>query len=189
MWTPDEIALAQEVADRIWATLEYRKAEAELAPTKSGWHFFSGSTTPSVPWATRSRAGHCRTAAAEHLGVNRSAMRNSTGVEYVFATSTPGAAHRSSDIPPRSPSGRWTARCAQRGEPIFVNDVETDPRFSDSRPGRHEGAANCRVRRRTLFKDGRMVAAFGANQDTPRVWTRPRSQLVRDVARTHLGRG
>ena len=29
-WTSDEIALAQEVADRIWAILEYRKAEAGL---------------------------------------------------------------------------------------------------------------------------------------------------------------
>src|SRR5262245_407620 len=30
VWTPGEIALVQEVADRVWATLEHRTAEAEL---------------------------------------------------------------------------------------------------------------------------------------------------------------
>src|SRR4029077_20837794 len=30
VWTPDEIALAEEVADRIWATIEHYKAEAEV---------------------------------------------------------------------------------------------------------------------------------------------------------------
>ena len=34
----------------------------------------------------------------------------------------------------------------------------------------------------TLFKDGRMVAAFGVNHDTPRVWTAGEIELVRDVA-------
>ena len=30
VWASDEIALVEEVADRIWATLEHHKAEAEL---------------------------------------------------------------------------------------------------------------------------------------------------------------
>src|SRR5262249_11554768 len=34
----------------------------------------------------------------------------------------------------------------------------------------------------TLFKGGRMVAAFGANHDRPRVWTPSEIELVRDVA-------
>ena len=34
----------------------------------------------------------------------------------------------------------------------------------------------------TLFKDGRMVAAFGANDVTPRAWTASEIELVRDVA-------
>jgi GAF domain-containing protein len=38
----DEIALVQEVADRIWAALEHRKAEPSCARTESGWRFFSG---------------------------------------------------------------------------------------------------------------------------------------------------
>jgi GAF domain-containing protein len=33
----------------------------------------------------------------------------------------------------------------------------------------------------TLFKGGRMVAAFGANHVAPRIWTASEIELVRDV--------
>ena len=34
----------------------------------------------------------------------------------------------------------------------------------------------------SLFKDGQMVAAFGANHDAPRAWTAAETELVREVA-------
>jgi PAS domain-containing protein len=40
----------------------------------------------------------------------------------------------------------------------------------------------------TLFKDGQRVAGFGAAHDLPREWTQTDIDLVRDVARAHLGR-
>ena len=39
VWTPDEIALVQEVADRLWATLEHRKAEADLRANEERLEF------------------------------------------------------------------------------------------------------------------------------------------------------
>ena len=64
----------------------------------------------------------------------------------------------------------------------MVNDVASDPRFTDvERTAMNERqiAAFIGV---TLMKDGRMVAAFGANNVTARIWTQTEIALVRDVA-------
>ncbi len=70
----------------------------------------------------------------------------------------------------------------QRGETVVVSDVRTDPRFSESARavlGEREIAALVGV---TLLKGGQLVAAFGANNATPRDWTSGEVELIRDVA-------
>ena len=43
VWTPYEIDLVQDVADRIWAAVEHRKAEKPIcARRRRGWRFSSG---------------------------------------------------------------------------------------------------------------------------------------------------
>src|SRR5262249_48881218 len=70
----------------------------------------------------------------------------------------------------------------RRGETIVVSDVDTDPRLNE------DDRASMRARQLAafvgvaLFKDGRMVAAFGANHHTPRNWTAAEVELIRDVA-------
>src|SRR5262249_16936723 len=70
----------------------------------------------------------------------------------------------------------------RRGETIAINDIETDPRLSDADRATFKEPGIAALIGTTLFKDGRMVAAFGANSVVPRVWTESEITLVRDVA-------
>ena len=60
--------------------------------------------------------------------------------------------------------------------------MDTDPRLSDADRAALRARQIAAFVGVTLFKDGRMVAAFGANHDTPRAWTPTEIELVRDVA-------
>src|SRR5262249_1185223 len=63
-----------------------------------------------------------------------------------------------------------------------VTDAETDSRFTDDERATLQSRQIAALIGVTLFKDGRMVAAFGANQQAPRLWTAVEIELVRDVA-------
>jgi PAS domain S-box-containing protein len=78
--------------------------------------------------------------------------------------------------------GPAIADAFQRGETVVVSDVGADPRFTEPQRAvmrKREIAAMVGV---TLVKGGRLVAAFGANNATPRQWTALEIELVRDVA-------
>ncbi len=183
VWTADEIALVQNVADRIWATLEQRKAEAALRASEERLLFLLRLNDTLRPL---SDPAEVQEAAArllgEHLEVNRVGYAEIEGGHYVIRGEyTRGA-------PPlvgRGPVGTFGAALRdayRRGEVVAVHDVRTDPRFTESeRAAFHERqmAAFIGV---TLIKGGRLVAAFGANHTTPRLWTPAEIGLVCDVA-------
>jgi PAS domain S-box-containing protein len=50
-WTPDEIALVKEVAERCWTTLERRKAVAELRASEENFRTLS-EAVPEIVWVT-----------------------------------------------------------------------------------------------------------------------------------------
>jgi PAS domain S-box-containing protein len=64
---------------------------------------------------------------------------------------------------------------------VAVDNVQTDPRLSTGERATLEQRQIAAFIGTTLFKDGRMVAAFGANHSAPRVWTTSEIALVREV--------
>ena len=183
VWTPDEIALVQEVADRIWTTLEHRKAEAELRANEERLAFLlqlNDALRPlSDPAAVQETAARLL---GEHLGASRVGYAEFEGREYVIRREyrrgvPPLAAHGMSGT-----FGVALRDAYRRGETVVVNDVNSDPRFTQSERVTMAGRQIAAFIGVTLIKGGRMVAAFGANNATPRVWTPTEIALVRDVA-------
>jgi PAS domain S-box-containing protein len=69
-----------------------------------------------------------------------------------------------------------------RGETLVLTDVDTDPRLTDDDRATLRSRQIAAMVAVTLFKNGRMVASFGANHDGPRAWGGTEIALVRDVA-------
>src|SRR5262249_40437699 len=70
----------------------------------------------------------------------------------------------------------------RRGETVVVNNVRTDPRFTDDeRLGLQARQLESFVGV-TLLRNGRLVAAVGGHHATPRTWTPVEIELIRDVA-------
>ena len=183
VWTPDEIALVQEVADRIWATLEHRKAEAELRANEERLAFLLRLNDALRPLSDA--AAIQETAArhlCEHLGAARVGYAELGGREYIIRREHTRGAEPLVGTPLRIAMGG----SAGRGSPAR-RDHRGQRRAGGSaaqrrRPSGVPVAADRGVVGVARFKDGQMVAAFGVNHDTPRVWTAGEIELVREVA-------
>ena len=85
VWTADEIALVQDVADRIWTTLEHRKAEAELRANEERLEFLLRLNDALRPL---SDPGDVQETAArllgQHLGTTRVGYAELDGSEYTI---------------------------------------------------------------------------------------------------------
>ena len=183
VWTPDEIALIQEVADRIWATLEHRKAEAELRANEERLAFLLRLNDVVRP--LNDAAAIQETAArllCEHLGAARAGYAELEGREYIIRREHTRGAEPLVGMPLRITMGGPLGEALRRGQTIVVNDVRTDQRLSDDDRAAFRSREIAALIGVARFKDGQMVAAFGLNHDTPRVWAAGEIELVREVA-------
>ena len=182
VWTPDEIALVQEVADRVWAMLEHRKAEAELRANEERLEFLLRLNDAIRPLGDD--RGIQDTAAkylAEYLGATRVGFAEPEGDQFIIRHEYARGATIGGQ-PLRISMGPPLRHVLERGETVVVGDVQTDQRlttderaaFQSRHIGSYVGLA--------LFKDGRMVATFGASHEGPRVWTPREIEFVREVA-------
>jgi len=186
VWTPEEIALVQDVADRIWATLEHRKAEAELRANEERLEFLLRLNDALRPLGD---PGQVQETAARLLGKHLGATRvgyaefdGPGGGEYSISREyTRGVPPLAGQRPGIAVGDELTAALG-RGETVVVNDVETDLRLGDAHRESLQRRQIAAFVGTALFKDGRMVAAFGANHSAPRVWTAAEVELVRDVS-------
>ena len=132
VWTAEEIALVQDVADRIWATLEHRKAEAELRTKEERLEFLLRLNDALRPL---SDPGDVQETAArllgQHLGVTRVGYAEFDGGEYTIRR------EYTQGVPPLAgqPTGHLGERGAARGAPARRDHRrrrrQTDPRLSD----------------------------------------------------------
>ena len=183
VWTPDEIALVQEVADRIWATLEHRKAEAELRANEERLAFLLRLNDAVRPL---SDAAAIQEIAArhlcEHLGAARVGYAELEGREYIIRREHARGVEPLVGHAPANRCGGALGEALRRGETIVVSDVQADQRLSDDDRAAFRSRQIAAFVGVARFKDGQMVAAFGVNHDTPRVWTTGEIELVREVA-------
>ena len=183
VWTPEEIALVQDVADRIWATLEHRKAEAELRANEERLAFLLRLNDALRPL---SDPGEVQDIAArdlgEHLGANRVSYVEFDGPQYSihreYARGVPSRLEQGQELTLRGE----LLDALRRGETLVVNDMETDPRVVEGDRPRLRSRYVAAFVWASLYKSGRMVAILGVSQARPRVWTAEEVRLVRDVA-------
>src|SRR6185436_7502671 len=127
VWTADEIGLVQEVADRIWATLEHRKAEAELRANEERLAFVL-----QLNDALRrlSDPAEIQETAARHLGdhlrVARSGYTELDGSDYVVRREHVRGVGPLVGPPLRIDVGSTLREMLQRGETIAITDVNAD---------------------------------------------------------------
>jgi PAS domain S-box-containing protein len=181
MWTQSEIALAREVAERIWAALEQSKAEAALRASEARLDFLlklNDALEPlSDPIARQEASARLL---CEHLRVNRVCYADFSG-EFVVRHSYMSGVAPSIGRGPLSRVGTVLMSAYERGDLVSVNDVRTDARFTaDERAtllaGEISAFAGLMIR-----KDGHRQGAFGVHSVTPRMWTPSEVSLIRDV--------
>ena len=183
VWTRDDVALVEEVADRLWTTLEHRRAEADLRENEERLAFLlrlNDALRPLIdPAAVQQTASRLL---GEHLRVARVAYADfERGGTYVIRHE-----HARGVTPlggsPRTPVGGAIGEALHRADPVIVTNVEEDARLTAADRQRYRGLQTASFVTITLFKDGQRVAGFGAAHDLPRMWTRTEIDLIRDVA-------
>jgi PAS domain S-box-containing protein len=117
----------------------------------------------------------------EHLGVNRVGYAELENREYVIRREyargvAPLAGQRLGSI------AAALRDAFRRGETVVVEDVDTDPRFTDAERVAMRARQIAAFVGVMLLKDGQLVGAFGVNNATPRSWAPVEIALIRDVA-------
>ncbi len=183
VWTPDEIALVQEVADRLWATIEHRKAEAALRANEERLAFLLRLNDAIRPLTDDNAIQDVAARqVGEYLGATRVGFAESDGRDFVVRHEYTRAVALLGQ-PVRIAMGPALRKALERGETIIVPDVQSDQRLSADDRATFQSRQIGSFVGLGLFKDGQMVATFGANHETPRVWTPREIEFVREVAR------
>ena len=118
----------------------------------------------------------------EHLRSNRVGYAEIDGRDYVIRREYASGVRPLVGEGPVGTFGVALRDAYRNGETVVVNDVSTDPRFTEAERTIMQARQIAAYVGVTLIKGGRLVAAFGANNATPRVWTSIEVELIRDVA-------
>ena len=123
----------------------------------------------------------------EHLHASRVHYAHIDGDEFVISRSY------ADGVPPfagRGPVARFGTAivdACRRGETVVVDDVNTDPRFTDAEREQLLAAQTAAFVGTPLIKDGRWLATFGVHSATPRSWTRDQIALIEVTAERTWG--
>jgi PAS domain S-box-containing protein len=118
----------------------------------------------------------------EHLHVNRVCYADVEGTDYITRVSHVNGVAPLVGRGPVAAFGEWLLEAHKSGKPIIVNDVLTDPRFTESERAVLLANDIAAFAGEMLLKNKQWVAAFGVQNATPRIWTKAEVELMRDVA-------
>ena len=118
----------------------------------------------------------------EHLHVTRVSYADIEGTDYIIRLSYVNGVAPVVGRGPLAAFGEWLLESHRSGEPIVVNDVRTDPRFTESERAHLRATEVAAFASVMLVKAEQWVAAFGVSNATPRAWTKTEVELIRDVA-------
>ena len=117
----------------------------------------------------------------EHLGVNRVVY---TEIDRDDAVVRGAYLHDVALLPPRLPIvqlGTSLQAAYGRGEPIAVEDVEADARFTEAERAAYRAAQVGAFASVMISKEGHWIAAFSAQSRSPRAWSSDELALLSEV--------
>jgi len=125
----------------------------------------------------------------EHLHATRVNYAHIDGDEFVVSRSYADGAPPFAGRGPVARFGASLVAACRRGETVAVDDVNTDPRFTDAERAQLLAGGMAAFVGAPLIKDGRWLAVLGVHADTPRTWTRDQIALVEVTAQRAWGMG
>lgn len=182
-WTPDEIALVEDVAGRTWSAVERARSQADLRASEARHRFLTElddalrrttSASAAMEAATRllgERLDASRCAYAD-VDVDEENDRFVIRSDYRAAGVASAAGTYSLDL-----FGTRAARDMRAGRTLVVHDVAAELPAEDGR-GTFRAIGIEAIVCCPLVKDGRLVAMMAVHDDRPRVWTAEEVALV-----------
>ena len=182
-WRPDEVHLLERVVARLWPVVARVRAEEALRRSDERQAFLlklSDALRPlGDPLDVQEVAARLL---GEYLRSNRVGYAEIDGRDYVIRREYASGVRPLAGEGPVGTFGVALRDAYRNGETVVVNDVSTDPRFTEAERTIMQARQIAAYVGVTLIKGGRLVAAFGANNATPRVWTSIEVELIRGVA-------
>ncbi|QGM45784.1 hybrid sensor histidine kinase/response regulator [Methylocystis heyeri] len=119
---------------------------------------------------------------ARHIDADRAAYVQISGEEFIFRESHARGSAQMQGRGPVAIFGRTMIEACRRGEMVWSDDCDLDPRFSEPEREafRHFGARA--FIGATLIRNGEWVGAFGVDSVAPRRWSESERELVGEAA-------
>jgi PAS domain S-box-containing protein len=182
-WTPGEVELIRDVAERTWEAVERARAEEAVRGSEERLAFLlklSDALRPLIDPVEMAAAAS--RLLGEHLRANRVVYADIEGDEFVIRHTFDSGVVRLSGRGPVSCMGAAFLDAYRRGEAVAVHDVRTDASLTERERAdlqRNSIAAFAMV---VMLKNGKWVSSLGVHSATPRIWTPSELELIREVA-------
>jgi signal transduction histidine kinase/ActR/RegA family two-component response regulator len=182
-WTPYEIALATEVAERTWSAVERAKSEAEKRRYTERLHFLDvlGKATASLGSADGILATTTRML-GEYLGVSSCAYADMDADQDGFTIrgdwASPGAMHITGRYGLRD-FGELAVTELSAGRPLVINDNTREIAPHEAKTFQDIGIAATICM--PLVKGGKLTALMAVHHRSPHRWTPYELALVQEV--------
>jgi signal transduction histidine kinase/DNA-binding response OmpR family regulator len=182
-WTPDEVALVEETAERTWSAVERTRAEGTLREREQQQAFL---LTVSEAVQRLTDASQIQAAAGnllrERLAVSRVFFSEMEGDEWIVGEVYGDSATIAPGRYPAGEYGRWTMDTLRAGRVIAIEDTATAAELRPSEREALQRIGNRAVAGVPLLRDGEIAAVLTVHHSEPRPWTQTDLTLLRETA-------